>query len=1090
MATIAMEDYFGGVREVYEILDEAGVNTGAGIGKILYGDAAMVLAVCINTFGYIHVPWMLEASGMLPEKLLEALEGTVFQDPETYDRTKSDIEGWQLRARYLSGNIVKKLEAAEKMNRKYGGRFDTNVQALKQNLPPAVRLEEIGINIGSSWVPPYYYSRFAGEILSLPCCPEVSYSADLGMWKVQTPDGARSSFHNNVTFGTRKMTALKILEHTLNAGTVKVYDEVPSPGRKSGVAMVINRNETLAAQEKQEALQKAFRAWAGKDRKRAEHLEQIYFETYAGLAPGRYDGSFLTLPGLKPEFHPYPHQKNAVARIILEKDVLLNHAVGSGKTGILIMGIHERKRMGLSGKNLVAVPNNVLEAFERTHRFLYPEDRILVIRPEDFIPRARQELLEKVRDEDYTAVYMAFSSFNMIRMSRQYRLEQKAEEIRSARRKAARSPEKWEKRRLETLAERLCDEYDRMQKELPEDRNLPFDALGITTLAVDEAHNYKNISLKSRAEGIVGMNTAGSGKCNELLEKVRFVRAGGGGVIFATGTPLTNSMADLFVLQTYLQPEQMELLHISHFDEWVGSFASKRSGFEVDVDSRNYRIMTRFSRFHNLPELSALFANVADTYYGRNSGLGLPACTGYTDTVVPESPEQAEYIEGLAARTEAIRAGQVDAGEDNLLKVTHDGRAAALDIRLVSPEAQSEPEKTKVFACAQNILRCRKAYPGTAQLVFCDIGTPKKGFNVYDELKTQLVRMGVPEREIAFVHDAHTDAQRRKLFSAVNRAEVTVLAGSTQKLGMGVNVQERLIAVHHLDVPWKPSDMVQREGRLIRQGNTNREVFRFRYITAGTFDAYSWQIVENKQRFIGQFLNGSLADRSARDIDDSVLTYAEIKALSVGDPLLKTRIETGNELERAKIHRRRREQELLKIQRILEGIPRKKGRLKKQVKNLELDLKHFEKNREKLTRKEREAFGTDLLYAIRENGNRPAERLFDTLHGFRILLPAHMEPGHPEVILSGVTENRYAVGMEEAQEAGCIQRIEYLLLHLERRIREALEEAARTEEEKLQAEKEIAKGNPYEGQVSRLSRKLLDIDAELDRRAGAGPENP
>lgn len=520
---------------------------------------------------------------------------------------------------------------------------------------------------------------------------------------------------------------------------------------------------------------------------------------------------------------------------------------------------------------------------------------------------------------------------------------------------------------MNQLSKKLAE----MMTDLPYDEYLCFDELGITTLVVDEAHNFKNISLNSHTDGVVGMHVKGSKKCDEMYEKVQFVRNHDGGVIFSTGTPLTNSIADLFVMQSFLQPEQLELLHLNHFDEWISNFATRQTSFEVDVDSQNYRMRTRFSSFHNIPELISLVANICDFYNGDECQVDLPKSETYTDVIVPKSPEQDDYIKSLADRTEKIRQKLVrNAATDNLLKITHDGRAAALDIRLADPESHPATESTKTCACAKNVYQLYQLYPNTAQLVFCDLGTPKRGFNIYDELKRLLVEMGIPKSEIAFVHDAGTDAKRRKLFEAVNHASVRVLIGSTSKLGTGVNVQKRLIGIHHLDIPWKPSDIVQREGRLIRQGNENATVFRFRYITAGTFDAYSWQLLENKQRFISQFMNHTLACRDARDIDDAVLTYAEIKALSVGDPLLKTRIDTSNELERVKIHSRQREQELKKMNTVIAETPQILEKLKDQKTRLALDLAHALAHRESLSKEERYAFGEDVLEALKENSFR------------------------------------------------------------------------------------------------------------------------
>lgn len=1072
------EDFFG-IEEVYDVANVT-ADTYTGAKK----DAVAALASCINTNGCVDMTWMMDASGLALDELTEALEGAVYQDPAVYDIYHADDLGWMLRAQYLSGNIKTKLETAKELNCKYKGRFETNVDALKAAMPAKVDFDMIGFGLGSPWIPEKYCSLFAKEVLGLFCLPEIHYSTALGRWKIVISPKARNAVQNIYTYGTKRLTALQIMETTLNGGTVKVYDEVSRPERKSGVAKVLNKVETLAAQEKQELLQSAFQEWVRKDPSRVKRMKEIFYDTYACNIAGRYSGGFLDLPDLDTEhFTPYPHQKDAVARIILEKDVLLNHKVGTGKTGIIIMGVHERKRIGLSDKNLVMVPNNVLEAFERTHHELYPQDNILVVHPEDFKPDSRQAFLTKIQDGDYVAVYMAFSSFERLDMSKAYKLEQQRELIRTCRAQAANASESWERSRLETIASRLSEELIKMSEEIPADEFTTFDELGVTTLIIDEAHNFKNISIDAHADGVVGMHAKGSRKCDEMLEKVQYVRAQGGGIIFSTGTPLTNSISDLFVLQMFLQPDQLELLRLNHFDEWINNFATRQTGFEVDVDSQNYRVRTRFSSFHNIPELTSLFAGVCDFYSNDDGGMDLPESEGYTDVIVEKSIEQEVYINDLVDRTEKIRQKHVRGTEDNLLKVTHDGRAAALDIRLADPTAEPDVNGTKVHACAEKVYELWQSYPDTAQLVFCDLGTPKKGFNVYDELKKHLKQMGVPASQIAFVHDATTDARRRKLFEAVNNASVRILIGSTSKLGTGVNVQERLVAVHHLDIPWKPSDIVQREGRLIRQGNTNDKAFRFRYITAGTFDAYSWQLLENKQRFISQFMSNNLACRDVRDIDDTVLTYAEIKALSVGDPLLKTRIDTSNELERLKIHCRQREQELKTMESVVSGLPATLAKLEERKQRLEQDYQHFLTHRESLSKADRNAFGEEVLDALKGNYYVETERWFDDLHGFHILLPAYMKHERPNLLIEGMSGNRYDVDMRDAKVGGCIQRVEHILSHLNERVQAVETEIARANAQAEHARAEIRKGNSYKAEVTCVSEKLLDIDEELNRRA-------
>lgn len=1071
------EDFFG----IEEASDTSYIETDFNIKQ---KDAVAVLASCVNANGCVDLNWMCEASGLSMDELIHSLHGAIYQDPEVYDLCHADDQGWMLRAQYLSGHIKFKLETAKRLNHKYNDRFAANVAALKAIMPPKSDFDAIGFSIGSPWIPNEYYEAFAKDILGLARAPKISHSAALGRYHVKIASKYQDTVPNLFTYGTLHFSGLLLIEYALNGITPKPYDDVVRLDRKSGIARVLNKTESLAAQEKINLLQKAFSDWIRKNSFRVKELKKIYYNTYACNVPGRYSGCFLDLPGLNTEhFTPYPHQKDAVARIILDKDVLLNHKVGTGKTNIIIMGIHERKRIGLSEKNLIVVPNNVLEAFESAHRQLYPQDHILVIHPEDFKPAYRQNILTKIRDENYVAVYLPFSSFGAISMSRQYKLDRQSKLIQSYRAKATNAPEQWERARLETIVKRQSKKLAEMMTDLPYDEYLCFDELGITTLVVDEAHNFKNISLNSHTDGVVGMHIKGSKKCDEMYEKVQFVRNHDGGVIFSTGTPLTNSIADLFVMQSFLQPEQLALLHLNHFDEWISNFATRQTSFEVDVDSQNYRMRTRFSSFHNIPELISLVANICDFYNDDEGQMDLPESETYTDIIVPKSPEQDAYIKSLADRTEKIRQKLVrNAATDNLLKITHDGRAAALDIRLADSESHPDTESTKTYACAQNVYRLFQLYPNTAQLVFCDLGTPKKGFNIYDELKRLLVEMGIPKSEIAFVHDAGTDAKRRKLFEAVNRASVRVLIGSTSKLGTGVNVQKRLIGIHHLDIPWKPSDIMQREGRLIRQGNENSTVFRFRYITAGTFDAYSWQLLENKQRFISQFMNHTLACRDARDIDDAVLTYAEIKALSVGDPLLKTRIDTSNELERVKIHSRQREQELKKMDTVIAETPQILEKLKDQKTHLALDLAHALANRESLTKEERNAFGEDVLEALTENSFLETDRKFDTLHGCSILLPAGMNPERPFLLIEGVSGNRYKVDMRDAKTGGCIQRIEYALFHLNESIERIETKIKNAIEQRTNAKAEVRKGNPYASDVLRLTEKLLDIDEQLNLR--------
>ena len=1077
------EDFFG-IEEVYDTTDAA-IDNFTGAKK----DAVAALASCINTNGCVDLGWMMDASGLAFDELTEVLEGAIYQDPEVYDIYHADDQGWMLRAQYLSGNIKTKLEMAKELNSKYNGRFEANVDALKAAMPAKVDFDVIGFGLGSPWIPEKYYSLFAKEVLGLFCLPEIHYSTALGRWKIVISPKARNAVQNIYTYGTKRLTALQIMETTLNGGTVKVYDEVSRPERKSGVAKVLNKVETLAAQEKQELLQNVFQEWVRKDPSCVKRMKEIFYDTYACNVSGRYSGSFLELPDLDIEhFTPYPHQKDAVARIILEKDVLLNHKVGTGKTGIIIMGVHERKRIGLSDKNLIVVPNNVLEAFERAHRELYPQDNILVVHPEDFKPDCRQEVLTKIKDGDYVAVYMAFSSFERLGMSKAYKIEQQREQIRTCRAQAANASETWERSRLEAIASHLSEELMKMQEEIPADEFTTFDELCITTLVIDEAHNYKNVSIDAHADGVVGMHAKGSKKCDEMLEKVQYVRMQGGGIIFSTGTPLTNFISDLFVLQMFLQPEQLELLHLNHFDEWINNFATRQTGFEVDVDSQNYRVRTRFNSFHNVPELTSLFAGVCDFYSNDDGGMDLPESEGYTDVIVEKSIEQEIYIDDLVDRTEKIRQKHVRGTEDNLLKVTHDGRAAALDIRLADPTAEPDPDSTKAHACAEKVYELWMAYPDTAQLVFCDLGTPKKGFNVYDELKKRLKEMGISASQIAFVHDATTDARRRKLFEAVNNASVRVLIGSTSKLGTGVNVQERLVAIHHLDIPWKPSDIVQREGRLIRQGNTNDKVFRFRYITAGTFDAYSWQLLENKQRFISQIMTSKSPVRSCEDVDEQALSYAEIKALCAGNPLIKEKMDLDVQVAKLRVLKADHQSQKFRLQdKLLTKFPADIQETNAHIAGLKADAQlaaaHPQGKEEfcgmtirGVTYDEKKTAGERLVLACSELPNAE-EKVIGSYRGFELSLRFDTFRTEYQALLKG--QRKYTVPLG-TDPLGNIIRLDNSLNNFPERITAAENELDTLHQQQAAAQIEVEKPFPQEEELAEKSARLAELNAQLD----------
>ncbi len=1039
-----------------------------------------VLVACLNQLGRVDLERMSAATGKSCEELISDLRGSaIFQDPAEFEfENEWDLlRGWVPKAQYCSGNLRGKLEMAILQNRRFPGLFESNIRVLESLMPPTLSLTEIHVLPGAPWIPADMISQFAKQLLNLKVAPAVVFNKELCTWDITSPEEAKNSVANTMTYGTDRLSALKILEHTMNNKTVKVYDSFPTltPYKYE---RVFNRGATLAAQEKEKEILSVFRKWVYGDAERIRRLEDCYNEAFVGYGADAYDGSFLKFPDLNPDITFFRHQRNAIARMLLSpENLLLAHDVGTGKTYEICAGVHELYRMKLSRKNLVVVPNNVLKATVNAHKLLYPKDKILAIYPKDFTPAHRPETLCKMRDGDYVAIYMAYSSFDMIVMSKSYWVKKMSDEIQGLRNAIACTLHVAEKKLLERQKEQLSKKLMAFITEATDTPWLPFDKIGIETLVVDEAHNYKNIPLQSKADNIVGMHGQGSKKCKEMLEKTRVVKK----VVFATGTPLTNSLSDLFVLQTYLQPDEMKFRGIATFDMWVNTFGGEReTNFEVDVDSKQLRAVTRFNTFHNLTELMSLFSTVCDFHHLEENDVEIPQFDGYRDICVPKNQAQDEYIQSLSRRTDLIRTHQVKRTEDNLLKVTTDGRKCALDIRLVDPKAGLPAgEKNKINACAEEVCRVYHEYPDTCQVVFSDIGTPKAAFNVYDALRFELICRGIPEHEIAYVHDATGENARARLFSAINAGYVRVVIGSTQKLGVGVNVQERLIALHHLSVPWRPADMVQREGRILRRGNTCKKVQIFRYVTEGSFDSYSWQLLENKQRFISSFLSGTSATRDADDVADVVLNYAEIKALAIGNPLIKKRVETANRLERTKIACRHRQRQMLDLQTVVERVPAELERLTRLLEITCADARDFEANRQVVPMDERNAFGEELLEAILDNEMQGSERLFDTYQGFSIFLPAGMDLKHPYVFVRSENGGAYRLEMETEKPLGCAMRIDRLLEGLPERAESVRAQIENNGKRRQEAQMDLEKGNPYVDLVQQLEKELAAIDEKL-----------
>lgn len=1038
------------------------------------------LVKCLHELGCVDIEYISEITQTDMKSVITMLRGAIYQNPESWN--ECFYKGWETADEYLSGNLMKKWKVAKRANTDYMGWFDSNVAAIQDVLKRELNSEDIYVSLGSPWVPADVIDDFIEYLLGKPYAyiygmNRVRHDELTGSWEIPH----KSVYSNNADsynkYGTRRMEALYILEHTLNMRDIAVYDEDRDSSNPFKVRRVLNEAETILAIEKQKVMLDKFQKWVWTDERRKDRLRSIYEEKYAYYRARRFDGSFLEFPNLSKDVELFKYQKDAVARIIFTPNTLLAHDVGSGKTYVMVAAGMELKRMGLSEKNLYVVPNNILGQWKDIYLTMYPGANVFCVEPKDFTPAKRKETLEYIRDHDFDGIIMAYSCFDRIPLSKEY-LRQRLRE---------------EKRKLQQLSKEdgkdtfgLRRAQKSVQKELGKvseqveklDPEVTFDKLGITRLFVDEAHNYKNVAIDTKISRVRGISNVGSAKCTEMLAKVQYIQKknDGAGVVMATGTPITNSITDVFVMQKYLQDGELTLLDIQNFDAWVGMFAERSSEFEIDVDTNTYHLATRLSKFHNLPELTALLASIAD-FHSMDSGDDLPKFNGYFDVLVEKTDALHEYLQKISARAETVHKGKIARTEDNMLKITTDGRKAALDTRLVQPKTAFNPQ-SKVYQCATRVistyLNTREAK--STQLVFCDSSTPKPEFNMYDELCRLLVWGGIPRDEIAYIHDVNTEKQREVLFQKVNDGKIAVLIGSTFKLGLGVNVQKRLLAVHHLDVPWRPADMVQREGRILRQGNTNKEVFIYRYITKGSFDAYSWQLLEMKQRFITALLSGSLTEREGSDIEDTVLDYAEVKALAIGNELIKKRVETSNELSRyqALQHKTIEAKEALRNE--LAELPAQKAIYHDFIEKTKKDKTFYDANKQELSAEERKALRERIFEAASKHVMDFQEEVLLTYQGFEVILPAGMR--YEDVYVWLKREGKYQVSLGD-NEKGTLIRIDNCLEDFSKRISKwylALAELGRREE-LIRAS--LEKDENYADEIKRLQEQLQQIDKEL-----------
>ena len=1029
------------------------------------------LVLSLNTYCGVRLDYIAKLTRKSEEEVIKELRGKIFEDPISHEWQTSDV--------YLSGNILTKLTLAKEHNE--NGRYEENIRALSKILPPDIATDNIFITLGSPWVPPDIIDAFIAHLIGekAPWGYETRYNESTGIWEIPKKNRFRGSKHavkNRNTYGTVRYEMLYLLEDTLNIKTIAIYDEVPDRwslnSRKT--VRVLNNMETAMALQKQAELVSLFQAWVWSSTQRKKRLRTIYEERYGRIRVHHYDGSFLMFPKMNPSIRLYPYQRDAVARILFSPNTLLAHNVGAGKTYTMIAAGMELRRMGVGKKNLYVVPNTLVGQWRDKFMCLYPYARILVVEPKNFTPALRSKTLARIRDEDFDGIIMPYSCFDAIPLSLSHYEAMYKEEMEKLNEAEKTYSSPGIIRRKKAALEKALKKNTEQLK-----GGIAFDELGVNTLFVDEAHNYKNMPVETKIDMIYGMRKDGSKKSYDMLGKVRAVQNanGGRGVVFATGTPITNSITDLFVMQKYLQNGEMGLLGLGQFDSWVGMFCEKELDFEVDVDTSKFRLATRFSKFHNLTELTALLSSIADFHRCNSEENGLPAFKGYTDETILGTLPFRDYLKDISKRADDIRAKRVLRSEDNMLKISSDGRKAALDLRLID-EGAGNAFSAKIEKCAQNVLMIYHMTSDThaTQLVFCDVSTPKKSFNAYDEMKRLLVLGGVPEGEIAYIHEVgESNAKRDVLFERVREGEVRILLGSTFKLGLGVNVQDRLIAVHHLDVPWRPSDMVQREGRILRQGNLNRQVFIYRYITEASFDAYSWQILETKQRFIEELLAGSLSEREGEDVDSTALNYADVKALAIGNPLIKKRVEVANELARVCLLRKGCMDERRRMQQELADTPALIEEAKTRVAACEEDIARYEEEKKEFSPEEWAMLQEQLDKAVRDNRGTTEEIEVMTYQGFRILIPSFMSMYHYSFDIIGKGKYRLPCNSDE----GHLKKVDAFLDNLKDYRQNLLEQIKKWQAQKRALEKELKKTDNYGEEIERLQQNLEKIDKEL-----------
>ena len=974
--------------------------------------------------------------------------------------------------------------------------YAPNVKALTQVQPKELDASEIEVRIGATWIDPKYINDFLRDVFLTPKnllsndIIGVQYSNVTGTWNIK---GKNLDFGNvlvNMTYGTNRVNAYKLLEDALNLKDTRVYDTIDDK-------RVLNKKETMIGGQKQESIRESFRDWVFRDPQRRQELVTTYNERFNAIRPREYDGSHLKFPGMTPDIQLKPYQKNAVAHVLYGNNTLLAHCVGAGKTFEMVAATMESKRLGLCQKSLFVVPNHLIEQWASDFLRLYPGANILAATKKDFEPDKRKKFCSRIATGEYDAVIIGHSQFEKIPLSQERQkatIEKQINDIEMAIKQARESNgEYFSVKQMERSKKTLQVRLDKLNDPNRKDDVVTFEQLGIDRLFVDESHNYKNLFLYTKMRNVAGISQSEAKKSSDMFAKCQYLDeiTGSKGVIFATGTPISNSMTELYTNMRYLQYDTLQKLGLGHFDSWASSFGETQTVVELAPEGTGYRAKTRFSKFFNLPELISIFKECADIQTADMLKLPVPEVE-YETVVLKPSDFQKEIVASLADRAEAVRDRRVEPYEDNMLKITNDGRKLALDQRLINDMLPDNPN-SKTSICvkkAYDIWEQTKEMRST-QLIFCDLSTPKGdgSFSVYEDIKNKLVQKGVPESEIAFIQDANTDLRKVELFAKVRSGQVRFLLGSTAKMGAGTNVQDRLIALHHIDVPWRPSDIEQQEGRILRQGNQNEKVKIFRYVTEGTFDSYSWQLIENKQKFIGQIMTSKSPVRSCDDIDEAALSYAEVKALATGNPHIKEKMDLDIQVSRLKLmkanhlsQKYRLEDNITRIypqqiEFLEEFIQAFQRDIEQYNKNLATNKQHFYMNVNGQMYSEKKDAGLAIIdMCKRLNGINSTADIGEYL-GFKLKLTFDSFNNRFLLNLKGCISHRMEIG---ADPLGTITRINHLLTAMPGKLQEAHTKLENINVQLETAKIEVTKEFPQEAELAQKQKRLAELNALLN----------